>query len=728
MPAILKPVLTTPRPYSVVNLADHPLDTWLPSLLTADPEPLVLDLETTGLHPRTARVVGFALANSTGSTYFHIGESAQALSMFYELCNQLDSQQVPLIAHNVAFDSCWLPESCYWVFCTYAGYKHLASEGYAGQKWDLKSAQVEMLGWEDKGDTELVAWLDAHKLTKADMWRAPKEILGKYCALDAESTWQLYTHVLLPAVNKFQAYKEYHRAFLDLVFHVREMRLEGVHIDNPQLTAYNQELQNRIKEKRTAFLMHPSINPHVTGFNKQVYLEEVEEKEPAKFKKGDELGNEPAKFKKDGGLSQNWVKWDARRQELENKVPEVSQTWLNWEKKKNNYTEGLTQHVNTEPDKDLGLFNLQSSRHKQWLFYEALGYPKLVFTDNEDNPQPAVDEDALKGFGEEGKLLIDLNADIKLQSMVQGCLDLLGDGNFLRVGLKCPGTYTGRCGGADGLNLQNVPKDKGYLSCWTPPPDHKLLILDFSALEPHVLAEASQDPTLLRIYGPDATGWDDIYLSVGSRLGGEVGARIRASGYDPFNNSKESVSHSKKEAKAARQIAKMIHLGASYGAGAGKIQQSLKLEGIDISFDEAKRMHTAYWELFSKVKQYETFLKIQWERNGGWFLNPMGRPIAVAQDYLRDIVNRSIQSGGHDAFLLYLNILSDKLRSQSVPYKPYIWDLHDAVMLTVPESDVEEAVHILDVVAMDELNARLGGTIRLKGVTNVVNNWAEDKE
>ena len=87
-----------------------------------------------------------------------------------------------------------------------------------------------------------------------------------------------------------------------------------------------------------------------------------------------------------------------------------------------------------------------------------------------------------------------------------------------------------------------------------------------------------------------------------------------------------------------------------------------------------------------------------------------------------------VHNCGHDAFLLYLSLLSDKLNTHSVPYKPYIWDLHDAVMLTVPEDCVEEAVHILDVVAMDELNARLGGTIRLKGVTNVVNNWAEDKE
>jgi DNA polymerase I-like protein with 3'-5' exonuclease and polymerase domains len=146
-----------------------------------------------------------------------------------------------------------------------------------------------------------------------------------------------------------------------------------------------------------------------------------------------------------------------------------------------------------------------------------------------------------------------------------------------------------------------------------------------------------------------------------------------------------------------------------------------------VSFEQAKEMHTRYWQLFAKVKQYEMFLQSQWERNEGWILNPVGRPLAVAQDYLRDIVNRSIQSGGHDCFVLYLSILSDMLNSAGITYKPYIWDLHDAVMLTVPEEQVEAAVRIMDHDAMDLLNKKLGGKVKLKGETNVVDNWAADK-
>jgi DNA polymerase I-like protein with 3'-5' exonuclease and polymerase domains len=206
-----------------------------------------------------------------------------------------------------------------------------------------------------------------------------------------------------------------------------------------------------------------------------------------------------------------------------------------------------------------------------------------------------------------------------------------------------------------------------------------------------------------------------------------VERRIRAAGYDPLKNTKESVAHAKKEAKDARQVAKVIHLAASYGARPRKIAQTLQLNGMDVTLEQAEDMFNRYWALFAKVKQYEQFLQAQWERNGGWILNPIGRPLAVAQDYLRDVVNRSIQSGGHDCFVLYLSILSDCLRSASIDYKPYIWDLHDAVMLTVPDEQVEETVRIMDHTAMNLLNEKLGGKVKLKGETNVVSNWAADK-
>jgi DNA polymerase I-like protein with 3'-5' exonuclease and polymerase domains len=232
----------------------------------------------------------------------------------------------------------------------------------------------------------------------------------------------------------------------------------------------------------------------------------------------------------------------------------------------------------------------------------------------------------------------------------------------------------------------------------------------------------------MRIYGPQSTGWDDIYLSVGSQLGGEVEDMIRAAGYDPFNNTKESVKITKKEAKHARQIAKVIHLAASYGASANKIRQALGLQGIEVTSQQAKSMHEKYWKLFAQVKAYEQFLQAQWERTGGWFLNPFGRPICVAQDYIRDIINRSIQSAGHDCFIIFLHVLTKLLNERAVSYAPYIWDIHDCVILEVPEEQAAECKKLLDVDVLEQVNSVLDGQVILKGSANVVDNWWQDKE
>lgn len=87
----------------------------------------------------------------------------------------------------------------------------------------------------------------------------------------------------------------------------------------------------------------------------------------------------------------------------------------------------------------------------------------------------------------------------------------------------------------------------------------------------------------------------------------------------------------------------IVH-NCSYNAGPGKIRQTLGMQGIEISMEETKAMHKKYWDIFAGVKAYEKFLHQSWERNEGWFLNAIGRPICVAQDYIKDAVNRATQS------------------------------------------------------------------------------------
>ena len=708
----------------------------------------IIDLETRGTDPLApeAQVVGIGVSSHWGTFYAETHDK----DAWHHFLVRTHQENVPLLAHNVVFDAAWIaaefarsqqrddgwmyaPDFHNWRMCTYAAYRWLACEGFLGQKYGLKQAMVELLGWEESNEGELDQWLIDNGYAmphggadKSQMWRAPSEILGKYCWYDAEATYLIWTEILKPKMDKFAIFEKYAEAFMCLVEHVIWQKLRGIHIDRDQLQNYQHHLVNTCQSLAENFIAAPNVNQCVTQFNLKV-IEEQAAKEPNKFKKVPELGQEPKKYTKDGKLSISWEKWDEKRQQLENHVPEITIPWKKWYEKYTTLSEVGTKDPLSPHAKDLGLFNLDSAKHKQWLFYEGLKYEATMFTDNEENPQPAVDEDALRMLVPHGPMLIEYNERNKILSMVEGCLSKMR-GNLLHVGLKCPGTYTGRLGGADGLNVQNVPKDAGYLSCWKPSPGYKLVTFDISALEPHVLALASGDPTLMRIYGPQSTGWDDIYLSVGSQLGGEVEDRIRAAGYDPFTNTKESVGKAKKEAKHARQIAKVIHLAASYGASANKIRQALGLQGIEVSSQQAKSMHEKYWKLFAQVKAYEQFLVAQWERTGGWFLNPFGRPICVAQDYVRDIINRSIQSAGHDCFIVFLAVMVEVLRKREIEYAPYIWDIHDCVMFEVPERQADECKKILDAEVLEEVNFLLDGQVKLKGAANVVNNWWEDKQ
>ena len=107
--------------------------------------------------------------------------------------------------------------------------------------------------------------------------------------------------------------------------------------------------------------------------------------------------------------------------------------------------------------------------------------------------------------------------------------------------------------------MQILPKTPGFLESFRPRPGHKLVDIDVSALEPVVLTELSRDRGLLSVYGPEASPFADIYITVGSRLGG-VGQAFRDCGYDYTNPSEESAKRCKKEHKNLRNIVKVLHL------------------------------------------------------------------------------------------------------------------------------------------------------------------------
>lgn len=161
--------------------------------------------------------------------------------------------------------------------------------------------------------------------------------------------------------------------------------------------------------------------------------------------------------------------------------------------------------------------------------------------------------------------------------------------------------------------------------------------------------------------------------------------------------------------------------------GAKKLKMTLELQGIDISEDEAARMHQAYWNLYSGVKDYEAFLLQELKDRNGHVINGVGRPVCCAADYTKDIVNRVVQSTGHDVHMLYVGILDELFEEHGLEVDGIVWDFHDQSIVECNEEDKDLVYHLMGTVAYDILNEKLGGIIKMKGDPQHIETMADAK-
>lgn len=726
--ALLRPGKHLPR-YSPDNFPPYPSKNLLDSIRQS--KIVAVDLETRGAdyskYPED-HIVGIGLAWNEDNCYFQWADlyphtrRALLLALYTHR---------GLLAHNVYFDGGFLYQEAMalgmdvsgppvFLACTYALYCHLANEGYIGQKHSLKHAQTDLLGWEETNEIELDTWLrgagyvnKSGGVLKQEMWRAPLEILGKYCSLDAESTYLLYTQVLEPGVDLYPAMREYTEDFLHMVNILIVQKIVGILVDVERLSNYRDKLQNKIVETQNSFLSHPSILQYVEELE-STRLQEFVVTEPTKYKKST-LGTEPQKYKKDGTtISRSWEHWYAKSQ----KPPEVTKTWLNWDNKLREISAGKNPKYR---------FNINSGPDIRWLLFDKLG---LVSVDQTESGLPAIGAKSLQAMGEVGGLLTEYRGYEKELSYVEDYLerarstpDIPGHGT-IHPSYKTPGTSTGRLSGKD-PNIQQMPKTIDTMSCFTARPGHVWVDLDFSALEPVVTTELSGDKNMYKIYGPGVPA-NDIYLFIGAHIPG-LRDPIMRSGYDPNRPTPESITRAKKLCKHERNICKTVHLACAYGAGPKKIHKTLQLGGIDLSEDEVYSIWKMYWELFSGVRNYSLDLQETCVEQNRILVNGLGRPVCVDADYMKDCMNRVVQSTGHDILVKYIRLFTTELDKASIPWTPIIIDWHDASTIEVPEHYAETVVRIMDR-AVDELNKIVGTKVPLRGEAEIGLNLADVKK
>jgi DNA polymerase I-like protein with 3'-5' exonuclease and polymerase domains len=269
----------------------------------------------------------------------------------------------------------------------------------------------------------------------------------------------------------------------------------------------------------------------------------------------------------------------------------------------------------------------------------------------------------------------------------------------VHTNFKAHGAETGRFSSSE-PNLQNIPSSGEYgklvRNLFVAPPGHKLVVADYSQIEPRVIASFSQDPVMMENY---LTG-GDIYTTIGDTMGVD------------------------------RKAGKVLVLAISYGVGPDKIAAS-----IGCTVKEAKDLLNRFEERFSSIGKYKAkVIRDAKEAGKVPFVETMfGRrryiPELNSKDFSflgraeRQAFNTMIQGSAADLMKLAL------VRAHSCfinePDVNVILTVHDELVTITPENKAEQVAEAI----RDSMEGiRLPQiTVPLIADVKIVDKWGEAK-
>ena len=263
------------------------------------------------------------------------------------------------------------------------------------------------------------------------------------------------------------------------------------------------------------------------------------------------------------------------------------------------------------------------------------------------------------------------------------------------VPLRYYAAHTGRWGGDDKLNLQNLPRQSPIKSAITAPNGYRLIDADSSQIEARTLAWLAGQNDLVEAFEKG----EDVYKIMASAI---------------YNKKAEDVT------KDERFVGKTTILGAGYGMGAEKFKVQLKTFGVDIEIAEAKRIIDTYRNTYPHIvalwkeanKSLDALRSSQTTTVGvqpqalriteNGFVLPSGLFLNYP-DLKKDDENQYSYHSRRGRIKIYGGkvvenlcqalarcVIGEQMLRISKRYKVAL-TVHDAVMVVVPKAEAEEA-------------------------------------
>ena len=148
----------------------------------------------------------------------------------------------------------------------------------------------------------------------------------------------------------------------------------------------------------------------------------------------------------------------------------------------------------------------------------------------------------------------------------------------LPIPLRYYAAHTGRWGGDDKVNMQNLPRNSELKGTIFAPDGYYLVDSDSSQIEARTLAWLAEQDDLVEAFEKG----QDVYRIMASAIYGKPESEVT---------------------KDERFVGKTTILGAGYGMGATKFQAQLKTFGVDLPQEECERIIQVYRNTYPRIPE-----------------------------------------------------------------------------------------------------------------------------
>lgn len=152
----------------------------------------------------------------------------------------------------------------------------------------------------------------------------------------------------------------------------------------------------------------------------------------------------------------------------------------------------------------------------------------------------------------------------------------IAERGLLPVPLRYYAAHTGRWGGDDKINLQNLKRGSLLKNAILAPDGYVMIDSDSSQIEARTLAWLAGQDDLVEAFEKG----EDVYKIMASAIYGKASEEIT---------------------KEERFVGKTTILGAGYGMGAAKFKVQLKTFGVEVTLEEAERIINTYRNTYPKI-------------------------------------------------------------------------------------------------------------------------------